>query len=383
MKSIKAKNFFLKIRPSRPTAFSIFERIEYVDGTTLDETIQDNDLKDLNVSYKAKRLSLDEAKKSAKSILKRIKSQNNLINPLDEIFNSENTKILTRFLEDYFKRKKFLVDKDSARYKFERAIRALGALSIQSATDDEMLTKIMNLPEKSSSLREKINKLNTILKYLKRDVTIGLPPEEIEEVKYLSEDEVLLVARQLNDERLKNLCLLAFYSGLRIGETLAINSNSLRADGTIYVEAQIDKHGKRRLPKNRKRRSAFLIESGVVNFRHWTKLLPESDLTRNKINKRFKSACRAVFKDKSKHCKWHDLRHSYAIFLLTKGVPIQLVAQSMGNSVSVCEKHYAGFVLTDVGISAINNILTPKENKTNNEPTKKQSHLKIAFSRKE
>ena len=60
---------------------------------------------------------------------------------------------------------------------------------------------------------------------------------------------MLLVARQLNDERLKNLCLLAFYSGLRIGETLAINSNSLRADGTIYVEAQIDKHGKRRLPK--------------------------------------------------------------------------------------------------------------------------------------
>ena len=103
---------------------------------------------------------------------------------------------------------------------------------------------------------------------------------------------------------------------------------------------------------------------------------------RNKINKRFKSACRAVFKDKSKHCKWHDLRHSYAIFLLTKGVPIQLVAQSMGNSVSVCEKHYAGFVLTDVGISAINNILTPKENKTNNEPTKKQSHLKLPFLEK-
>ncbi len=315
-------NYYLRIRPYRPEAFSIFKRVELPDGKTKNETIENKDLDAINLSYTSKKITLEEAKKSAKNILKRLKSEANLINPLDEVFNGENAKVLSRFLEDYFKRKKFLVDKDSARYKFERAIRSLGKLSIQSATDDEILNKMLSLPEKSTVIRERINKINSILKYLQRDMVLGLPPEDTEEVKYLTEDELKKVVIQLNDSILKDLCLLSFYSGLRIGEAFAINYNSLRVDNTIYVDAQIDKNGKRRLPKNRKKRSAFLIDIAIPNFKSWTKAIPEINLTRNKINKRFKSACRAVFKDKSKHLKWHDLRHSYAIYLLSKGVPI-------------------------------------------------------------
>jgi hypothetical protein len=43
--------------------------------------------------------------------------------------------------------------------------------------------------------------------------------------------------------------------------------------------------------------------------------------------------------------------------LIGNGIPIQLVAQSMGNSIKVCEEYYSGYVLTDIGLNMIKNLL--------------------------
>jgi integrase len=76
---------------------------------------------------------------------------------------------------------------------------------------------------------------------------------------------------------------------------------------------------------------------------------------------RVRTAGRKVFpKDTSKHIKFHDLRHSYAIHLLNQGVPIGLVAQALGDSVQVTQENYLGFCLTDEGVSMVRTILDGK-----------------------
>ncbi|MCC7405816.1 MAG: hypothetical protein IT288_15555 [Bdellovibrionales bacterium] len=54
---------------------------------------------------------------------------------------------------------------------------------------------------------------------------------------------------------------------------------------------------------------------------------------------------------------FHAIRHCYAIHLISRGVSMSLVAQLLGNSLSVCRRHYAGFELTTDSIEAINTIM--------------------------
>jgi hypothetical protein len=56
-----------------------------------------------------------------------------------------------------------------------------------------------------------------------------------------------------------------------------------------------------------------------------------------------------------------DVRHCYAVYLTSVvGAPISLVAQSMGNSEWVCNKHYAGFVLTSAGLAHLQALIASK-----------------------
>jgi hypothetical protein len=48
--------------------------------------------------------------------------------------------------------------------------------------------------------------------------------------------------------------------------------------------------------------------------------------------------------------------------LLGAGVPLSFVARSLGNSETVCEKHYTGKVLTDAFIDTIDMLV--KKSKT-------------------
>lgn len=95
----------------------------------------------------------------------------------------------------------------------------------------------------------------------------------------------------------------------------------------------------------------------MESFEFWCDNKDSFELSRTAIAKRFALACKKLFKDKTKHCKWHDLRHSYAVLLIGRGATITLVAQSMGNSVKVCEEYYSGYVLTSEGIETLSKIV--------------------------
>lgn len=336
--------FYVRKPDVKRKTFAIYQRVTLPSGVTKNETLINSDIEAINFKFKKKELSFKEAIKLAEGVKAR------LLNKPPEIHHSQNNKILEDMLKTYFKEKPFLVSEDSARHKYERAVRALGELSLLTVTRDEALAKIMKL-ETNAQQREAGNKLNSLFKRLGRQVIVPIPPKEHNEVTYITEEQcqALMAAA---DPTFKAAIALSFYGGFRAGELRAINKATMQGH-VLNVTSQIDPHNKVRQPKNRKRRKAFLHPRANEYLAVWSSR-PEQ-LSHSQLNKMFKSLVYTVFSRTD--LTWHDLRHSYAIHLLGSGVPIQLVAQSMGNSVRVCEDYYSGFILSDHGIETISRMI--------------------------
>lgn len=338
-------NYYVKRPGKKLRKFAIYKRVVCHDGKTQNTTIKNKDVDGVNLQYARNNISLENAEKKIQAIKARLSGETPLI------FNADNNKTVEQFLTAYFRSKPFLVSRESAANKFYRAIRCLGSASIIACTYDEVLDAVMRL-ETNSQQRESAHKLNSILKWLGRDVRIPIAPKDQNEVSYLTEAELEKLLTALKPDMVA-AATLSFYSGLRVSELLALTPSCLLENNIIKVDWQLDK-GKKRAPKNRKKRKAYLHPKGLNAFKSWTSR-ESTDLNRLVINKRFKSTCRRVLRRND--LSWHSLRHSYAIYLLGTGAPLNLVAQSLGNSAKVCEEYYAGFILSDVGIETLHKIM--------------------------
>jgi site-specific recombinase XerD len=118
------------------------------------------------------------------------------------------------------------------------------------------------------------------------------------------------------------------------------------------VSSQRDVNRVRRLPKNRKERKALIIPDYENAVREWIKIPLEARLS---FRKRAISLLtrRASQKALQRDLTFHDLRHSYCIYLISKGASLSLVAQSIGDSIKVTERYYSGFSLTSESIELL------------------------------
>ncbi len=268
-----------------------------------------------------------------------------------------------------------LIDESSARNDFKRALKCIGDLNLRSASLEDLLEKINKIPELSNRKRVAL-RINSLLKHIgRKDDKIALgknKKRKTRQVNYISHNDLPLLLLQLPvnkspDRTAANLRLLvqtAFYSGLRIGEIFAMTGNSIQGN-YILVKNQLDRKLNTRKTKTQQERKAYVIPEGREIVEKWALLsLKDKQSIRNlKYSIIIKSITKICFPDdKSKHCTFHDLRHSYAIHLLSKGVSLSLVAQSLGNSISVAEEYYAGYCLSDDAINSIESTMQKASN---------------------
>ena len=275
------------------------------------------------------------------------------------VFNQVNLKILESYWESEYSHRS-LVDEKSMYHDLKRAIECAGSLSLTVCTLTELQKEInrrfIGSPNKQ---RRVVTRLNQILKFLGRDFQLRKVKEEWNDVKYLTPEEMAEVTRNLKDENFATLCWLGLLTGLRIGEIFSLRPERVQQT-YLRVVKQVDTTNKLRQLKNRKPKKTYLLQGSHEYLSKWFDLEQTTKDRLRTINhaRILKAACVKAFPAMSqKHCVFHDLRHSYAIHLLGKGVPIAQVAQSLGNSISVCEKYYTGFILTDHGIELIDKLL--------------------------
>ena len=341
-------------------SFAIYVDVKSPDGKRSCETIKDERLAAINRAFQNGSQSLEQSVVQVKEIIQDLYRQDPRCRRKRNVHNNENWKLFEEFWNEVYSRKK-LISEYSARTEFRRAIDSLGPLSLYSASRDE-IQKAVDEKFRGSSQRRIISRLRQLLKYIGRErVRLRMDSKDYSKVTYLTEEEFAKVLLHITSDIERALIELCFYSGLRIGEAYGLTAASLLPNGTLRITGQLDRSGVFRATKTKKPRIAYLFPEGLPAFHKWVSASREErdtidrdDASRDHMKKH----CRVAFPDDpSKHLTFHALRHCYAINLLSKGVSMSLVAQSLGNTLSVCEQHYVGFELTSDSIQAIKSIV--------------------------
>jgi len=345
-------------------SFMIYEDLKVRGGKRSCAKIEDERIEAINRSFELGAQSREQCIIQIKEIIKDLYKTDPRCRKRINVHNSENWKVYDDYWEQVYSFRP-LISEYNAKNELKKAIEVLGQLSIYSVSREEIQTCI-DKKYKGNTQRRVVARMNQLLKFIHRDnIKLRKQPKEFIHVSNLNEDDfkrVLNVAETPIERALMSLC---YYSGLRIGEAYALTPQDLLPNGTLRVTGQIDRKGVRRKTKTKKPRLAYIFPQGVDAFKYWTSASAEERATidRDESSRELmkKYSMMAFPNNTSKHLTFHALRHCYAINLLNKGVSMSLVAQSLGNTLSVCQQYYVGFVLTDDSIEAIQAIIKGKE----------------------
>jgi integrase len=326
------------------------------DRSNLDPTPES--LTAINAAYAAGQIDWAEARKQVEAVRAALYAKRDAESARTDVFHSENAKLLERYwAAEYADRD--LVDAASMRTDLARAIAAVGLLSLLAAPRAELQAAVVErLGDRPAIHRRAVDRLNQLLRFAGRDFKLRKPKPERAVVRYLTRDHLLRVLPHLPSDEWRLFAETAWLTGCRLGECFAIQPQSLKPK-YLWVAAQLDRKRRVRDTKtgNERKVHVLLGTAGRAVVAAWAAVPKDRKdaLRQARHATTFGRACKKAGLPKATP---HDLRHSYAVYLVSKGVPLTLVAQSLGNSVAVCERYYSGFVLADESLETIDRILS-------------------------
>ncbi|MDO5610538.1 MAG: site-specific integrase [Pseudomonadota bacterium] len=152
---------------------------------------------------------------------------------------------------------------------------------------------------------------------------IKLIPEHNERHIYLTRAEVEMLRMQCSDSEAGDLIVFAAFTGLRRGEMFGVRSSDIR-DGVLYLDARTKNAKPRSIPLHPRaeyiaRRLPLTVTPALLQT-HWTQTRQLCGMT---------------------HVHWHDLRHTFASWLVQQGTPLLVVKELMGHSSIKVTERYA------------------------------------------
>lgn len=156
-------------------------------------------------------------------------------------------------------------------------------------------------------------------------------------IKFLSlEEQRMLVAACEGDFR--RLVMGALYSGARFGELCQLRVSNL-SENSIYVPEAVAKTRRDRIINLDPSASSFF--RSLSRGRHPDDFLftLHGDPWNNDYQ--WKQMRAATFKAELLEFRFRDLRNTAASNWVRAGIPLKYIAEQLGNTVAICEKHYA------------------------------------------
>lgn len=348
--------FVLKKPGAGRRSFAIIRDVVKPDLRRESKITHDERLDALNAALIAKQVGLYEAELQCREIIRSLYAAEEKKRG-GPVFSDENRKLLDNYWREHYESRPN-VDPRAAWNELSRAVDSVGRLSLLTA-DKPALEKAVNAKLQGNRQRRAVGGLNQLLKYACRDVRLTPAKKERRPVRYLSPAEFERVLRHVEDPIYRLFFQACFATGGRTGEVFALEPHQVR-DGTVFIRTQMDRNELIRETKNRLERHTVIMPAFARQVTAWVDV-PDTEKSRVRGLKHvrvLKAACERAFPGvMKKHCSPKDLRHGYAIWLLSQGVSIGLVAQSLGNSEAVCQENYAGFVLAPESVLAIKAIL--------------------------
>ena len=215
-------------------------------------------------------------------------------------------------------------------------------------------------------------KKNHVLRFNPSDAC-ELPRIYKQEIKPLNREQAAAFLGEIQGHTHEYLFQIALFTGMRQGELLGLSWESVDLDhGTLTVKRQLCREKKRggeyyfSPPKNNKSRTLTLAPSVVRLFR-WQKLKQNGDRlkagdaweetglvftnpTGGVLSYRTVYDCfkRVLNKLGLPDVRFHDLRHTYAVFALQSGDDIKTVQENLGHATAAFTLDIYGHVLDEM-----------------------------------
>jgi len=173
---------------------------------------------------------------------------------------------------------------------------------------------------------------------------VKLPKKQVTTPPFISEDELMTICEKIGNETICDIVKTAFYTGLRLNELINLKWKNIELKNKLLKVGDEEF-----VTKSRKQRTVPLHDK-VYNI-----LKERYDAGKNKkyvfaksnnhrytgdcASRTFKRACREAGIDEK--ITFHCLRHSYASFLVQKGVSIYVIKDLLGHSSMVVTERYS------------------------------------------
>lgn len=229
-------------------------------------------------------------------------------------------------------------------YKYNKYFRIFEGMPISKIDDKKINDFILSIPtnQSQSSVSGTVSTLKTFLRWCQRNKLIESDPfiyieaikVEKPDLNFWTEDEFKLFIKTITNEKYKLIFTIAFYMGLRRGEIFGLSYKDF-INNRVYLSHSIKMiNGKQTLTDTFKTKESKRIVPVPLwlDIGNGTGLL--FDIGYRSASYRFNSYVKKYNDShdiKLKKIRFHDLRHSYASYLIHKKIDIYTVSKLMGH----------------------------------------------------
>lgn len=172
--------------------------------------------------------------------------------------------------------------------------------------------------------------------------------EPAPKIRYLALEEIGELLQHLaNEAKMQTAVATLVYPGLRRSELLWLTVDDLDMRSRIVMVRGKTVDGKTWEPKTRKNRAVHISDSLLPYLERWMRVRPDSVwlFPASRGGRwdpdNFAAALRHGQRGLGRRWSCLDFRHTFASHLARKGVSMFKIAKLLGNSVVICERHYA------------------------------------------
>lgn len=232
------------------------------DGTRDQKKFETVELDEINEQLLAKKLTYNQALELIENLRERlIKIQKDKLGFIvrDGGVNQSNNNVAQRFLKEEFKKDTCKQTKIGVEMEVLRILKLMGSTSLVTASKELIYKKFWKSTDFNYSpetLKRTLSKLNSLLAIAHRDFKVGTPlnlPRK--RIKFIDEDELVLLASELDKPFDKAAVRIMFYTGMRTGELFALQDNYVDfRKRSIMIDYQRTSEWEKKLPKMNKQR---------------------------------------------------------------------------------------------------------------------------------
>lgn len=318
---------YIKNPHGRHKSFRLFEKKQTVKNEVLDS---------INKRYVAGAMPFETARAAVEALRKELSPKVKSISWLPD-----NQSILEEYWEKSSggKARKHDRSKSTARQRLQWGVKHLGQTSIRS--DRDKLQAAFAHLSNNQKIRA-YGVVNEICRYLRIPVPLKAPKKQKLQIDYLTIEELEQVLRLVENPAYKLFFQVAFGTGARTGEIYSFTHAALRQKGThIFINEQKDKSWNPFTVKNEIEGSAYIVSSFRLAVKQWLmvpiEVRKQMRASSRKVYDVFKEATAEALK---RDLTIHNLRHSYAKYMLEQGATLIQLRGWMRDRLSTIENYY-------------------------------------------